>query len=312
MWPSDAAWPRSHASGAAAEHLFITSGDAAGAFTGATDGTVMTPDDIVNERPPAPPSSSSGLMAREVAEVKQLLRSTRLLTLTGTGGVGKTHLAVVVDEYSGTDGIITIDDKTAYRATLDLARQESIFTGSSGGGQGSRTRQSIAWFDELLDSESYGTSRGTGVLVKKEVALAKTELTEKAATVAKDALVVVAGAVFCATQLAYAWTTDLAIALLVTLLGGAGFVEACDGRVEQDASPAELYARPATVFAARFIGTPPMNVVTLADGPSGACVAGTTGPVPVTARGHGRGPSKRRRGPIWRTCTSSAVTNPLG
>src|SRR5689334_8042897 len=31
------------------------------------------------------------------------------------------------------DGIITIDDKTAYRATLDLARQESILTGSSGG-----------------------------------------------------------------------------------------------------------------------------------------------------------------------------------
>ena len=25
----------------------------------------------------------------------------------------------------------------------------------------------IAWFDELLDSESYGTSRGTGVLVKR-------------------------------------------------------------------------------------------------------------------------------------------------
>ena len=34
------------------------------------------------------------------------------------------------------------------------------------------------------------------------------------------------------------------------------------GRVEQDATPADLYARPATVFAARFIGTPPMNVVT--------------------------------------------------
>jgi len=32
------------------------------------------------------------------------------------------------------------------------------------------------------------------------------------------------------------------------------------GRIEQDAAPAELYARPATVFAARFIGTPPMNV----------------------------------------------------
>jgi sn-glycerol 3-phosphate transport system ATP-binding protein len=33
------------------------------------------------------------------------------------------------------------------------------------------------------------------------------------------------------------------------------------GRIEQDAPPAELYARPATVFAARFIGTPPMNVI---------------------------------------------------
>jgi MFS family permease len=40
-------------------------------------------------------------------------------------------------------------------------------------------------------------------------------------------IVVVPGAVFCASQLAYAWTTELAIALLVTLLGGAGFV-ACE------------------------------------------------------------------------------------
>jgi sn-glycerol 3-phosphate transport system ATP-binding protein len=34
-----------------------------------------------------------------------------------------------------------------------------------------------------------------------------------------------------------------------------------DGRIEQDATPEELYARPASMFAARFIGTPPMNVV---------------------------------------------------
>ncbi len=33
------------------------------------------------------------------------------------------------------------------------------------------------------------------------------------------------------------------------------------GRIEQDAAPAELYARPASVFAARFIGTPPMNII---------------------------------------------------
>jgi sn-glycerol 3-phosphate transport system ATP-binding protein len=36
-----------------------------------------------------------------------------------------------------------------------------------------------------------------------------------------------------------------------------------DGRVVQDATPAELYSRPANVFAARFIGTPPMNVLSL-------------------------------------------------
>jgi hypothetical protein len=35
---------------------------------------MMTPDDIVNERPTAPPSTSSGLMAREVAEVNQAVR----------------------------------------------------------------------------------------------------------------------------------------------------------------------------------------------------------------------------------------------
>ena len=33
------------------------------------------------------------------------------------------------------------------------------------------------------------------------------------------------------------------------------------GRIEQDGSPAELYERPATIFTARFVGTPPMNVV---------------------------------------------------
>ena len=37
------------------------------------------------------------------------------------------------------------------------------------------------------------------------------------------------------------------------------------GRVEQDAVPEVLYARPATAFTARFIGTPPMNVLACAD-----------------------------------------------
>src|SRR4051812_38634190 len=33
------------------------------------------------------------------------------------------------------------------------------------------------------------------------------------------------------------------------------------GRIEQDAAPAALYENPATIFAARFVGTPPMNVI---------------------------------------------------
>src|SRR5438552_4406181 len=59
------------------------------------------------------------------------------------------------------------------------------------------------------------------------------------------------------------------------------------GRIEQDATPAALYARPASVFAARFIGTPPMNVVTLAEAPGGAVVGGTDGPVMLDERGGG-------------------------
>ncbi|MCG3188541.1 MAG: sn-glycerol-3-phosphate import ATP-binding protein UgpC [Burkholderiaceae bacterium] len=35
------------------------------------------------------------------------------------------------------------------------------------------------------------------------------------------------------------------------------------GRVEQNGAPRELYARPQTTFAARFIGTPPMNLIAL-------------------------------------------------
>jgi sn-glycerol 3-phosphate transport system ATP-binding protein len=33
------------------------------------------------------------------------------------------------------------------------------------------------------------------------------------------------------------------------------------GLVEQDAPPGDLYEKPATIFAARFVGTPPMNVL---------------------------------------------------
>ena len=43
------------------------------------------------------------------------------------------------------------------------------------------------------------------------------------------------------------------------------------GRIEQVGAPRELYAHPASTFAARFIGTPPMNLMALENG----CIAGS-------------------------------------
>ena len=60
------------------------------------------------------------------------------------------------------------------------------------------------------------------------------------------------------------------------------------GRIEQEGAPEDLYARPATVFAARFIGTPPMNIVALADGAQGAVIRGAPGAAVVPGRGAGR------------------------
>jgi sn-glycerol 3-phosphate transport system ATP-binding protein len=51
-----------------------------------------------------------------------------------------------------------------------------------------------------------------------------------------------------------------------------------EGRIEQDAPPAEIYARPATIFAARFIGTPPMNVMKLERRDASLVAHGTDGP----------------------------------
>src|SRR5690242_7391769 len=51
-----------------------------------------------------------------------------------------------------------------------------------------------------------------------------------------------------------------------------------DGHIEQDAPPAEIYARPATTFAASFIGTPPMNLFPLERRGAGLVLCGTEGP----------------------------------
>ncbi len=60
-----------------------------------------------------------------------------------------------------------------------------------------------------------------------------------------------------------------------------------DGDIEQEGTPDDLYSAPATTFAAGFIGTPPMNLLTLADGPRGAVIAGGDGPAVLEGGGNG-------------------------
>ena len=59
------------------------------------------------------------------------------------------------------------------------------------------------------------------------------------------------------------------------------------GKVEQNGAPHELYERPSTLFAARFIGTPPMNTLKLEDADGGAVVAGSDGPALLRHSGAG-------------------------
>ena len=61
------------------------------------------------------------------------------------------------------------------------------------------------------------------------------------------------------------------------------------GRIEQNGTPVELYETPANVFVARFIGTPPMNLLPLETGTGGCVVAGTDGPIVTSGDGDGCG-----------------------
>ncbi len=60
-----------------------------------------------------------------------------------------------------------------------------------------------------------------------------------------------------------------------------------EGRIEQQGVPDEIYDKPETVFAAEFIGTPPMNILDLAEGPEGAVIAGSEGPAVLQGPGKG-------------------------
>ncbi len=51
-----------------------------------------------------------------------------------------------------------------------------------------------------------------------------------------------------------------------------------DGRIEQDAAPETIYQRPASTFVARFIGTPPMNIIRLEEPGGGGAIEGLDHP----------------------------------
>src|SRR5215472_10993918 len=50
------------------------------------------------------------------------------------------------------------------------------------------------------------------------------------------------------------------------------------GKIVQNGAPVDLYEVPANIFVARFIGTPPMNLLALEAGGGGAVIAGTQDP----------------------------------
>ena len=60
-----------------------------------------------------------------------------------------------------------------------------------------------------------------------------------------------------------------------------------DGHIQQEGTPEDLYTNPATIFAARFLGTPPMNLLELANGPDGAVIAGAGGAPVLSGPGAG-------------------------
>jgi sn-glycerol 3-phosphate transport system ATP-binding protein len=55
------------------------------------------------------------------------------------------------------------------------------------------------------------------------------------------------------------------------------------GRIEQNGTPVDLYETPMNAFVARFIGTPPMNLLRLEWSAAGAVISGTAGPAVATA-----------------------------
>ncbi|NVD42549.1 sn-glycerol-3-phosphate ABC transporter ATP-binding protein UgpC [Ensifer sp. HO-A22] len=61
-----------------------------------------------------------------------------------------------------------------------------------------------------------------------------------------------------------------------------------DGRIEQLGTPEEIYDRPATLYVAGFVGSPPMNIFEASVSDGGLRVPGGDQPIALPTRFHGR------------------------
>ncbi len=84
-----------------ADALSLGLTDRAALLAGAHAATAVVPSQVPQPLPLPVPLTSFVGRAREVAEVRRLLSGTRLLTLTGPGGIGKTRLALEAVQSSG-------------------------------------------------------------------------------------------------------------------------------------------------------------------------------------------------------------------
>lgn len=57
-----------------------------------------------------------------------------------------------------------------------------------------------------------------------------------------------------------------------------------NGEIVQDGAPAKIYDQPASVFAARFIGTPPMNILSLSNSKNGVLALAGESPIAMVRR----------------------------
>ena len=118
----------------------------------------------------AVPGALRAQEARSIASIDSTLNQ---LHLAASRADGRSYFSLFADDgvFIGTDA----NERWTLKQFRDYA--EPFFKKGTGWTYKPRSRhivlgdvpcRCVAWFDELLDSESYGTSRGTGVLVKRK------------------------------------------------------------------------------------------------------------------------------------------------